>query len=116
MNVVLNSQERTLISVTSDELIGICNALNELCNDLQFSESEFQTRLGVTRDFLAGVLAQMPCKANSQQSDNERTAVWADQGSVQIVCVSAYGDPVDLSTDEAVEFAKQLQEAIEKAA
>jgi len=115
MNIVLNSQKRTLISFTPDEMIGICNALNELCNDRQFSESEFQTRLGVTRNFLVGVLAQMPSKANSQQGDIERTAVWADQGSVQILCVSAYGDPVDLSTVEAVEFAKQLQGAIEKA-
>lgn len=60
MNVVLKSKERTLLSVSPEELVGIRNALNEICNDRRLAEAEFQTRLGVTREFLVGFLNQMP--------------------------------------------------------
>ena len=85
MNVVLQSRERTLVSLTFDELNGICSALNEVCNDSRLRDQEFQTRLGVTREFLLALLSQMPRNAESAQGSAERTGAWADQGSVQVI-------------------------------
>jgi hypothetical protein len=48
-------------------------------------------------------------------SSNERADVWEDQGGVHILCVTAFGDPVELSTTEASEFAARLAQAISKA-
>ncbi len=112
MNVVLQSAERTLLSVSTEELIGLNNAMNEVCNDSHLADAEFQTRLGVTREFLVGLLQQMPGEPTATQCVAERTSVWAADGAVHMVCVSAFGDPVELSKREAQLFAEKLKLAI----
>lgn len=115
MNVVLNSLESTLLSFTPEEMVGLCNALNEVCNNQRIAGSEFQTRLGVTREFLARLLAQMPSRVSSANHIAERTDVWATDGAVHVLCISASGDPVELGETEAKAFAKRLQQAIGEA-
>lgn len=115
MNVVLKSKERTLLSVSPEELVGIRNALNEICNDRRLAEAEFQTRLGVTREFLVGFLNQMPGEVSPRKGVAERADVWAVEGAVHILSVSAYGDPVEFNDEEARAFAARLMAAIEEA-
>lgn len=115
MNVVIQSKERTLLSVSSEELAGICNALNEICNDGHLADAEFQTRLGVTRDFLVSLLCQMPVAADPASDNAERTDVWATEGAVHMVCISAFGDPVELNSEEARDFSARLNAAITNA-
>lgn len=47
------------ISLTSEELMGISNALNEVCNGVDIDDEEFETRLGVERTFLLAVLKKI---------------------------------------------------------
>ena len=115
MNVILQSKERTLLSVSPEELVGICNALNEICNDRHLADVEFQTRLGVTREFLVGLINQMPGEVSPCQGATERADVWAAEGAVHMLSVSAYGDPVELNGEEARAFAARLTAAIEEA-
>ena len=115
MNKVLESCNRTLVSVSPDELVGIFNALNEVCNNSRLSDDEFQTRLGVTRESLADLLARMSSRINVKLRAAERADVWAQDGAVHIVCISAYGDPVELGVGEARDFADRLQLAMAEA-
>ncbi|HEX9391457.1 MAG TPA: hypothetical protein VF928_09120 [Usitatibacteraceae bacterium] len=112
MNVVLQSNERILLSITGEELVGLSNAINEMCNGIHIADAEFQTRLGVTREFLAGLLQQMPSAVDVTQGVTERANVWAADGAVHMLCISAFGDPVELSESEAQLFAKKLRSAI----
>ncbi len=115
MNVVLQSPDRTLLSVSSDELVGICNALNEICNDACLGEAEFQTRLGVTREVLVRLLKQMPAAVTPKSGTPKRSDVWVAEGAVHMLCITAWGDPVELNTEEARQFAAQLNSVISAA-
>jgi hypothetical protein len=46
---------------------------------------------------------------------NERVDVWEEQGAVHILCVDSFGDPVELSADEARAFAVRLDHVISEA-
>lgn len=45
----------------------------------------------------------------------ERADVWEENGAVHVICVSAFGDPVELSEEAAREFAGRLSNAIDVA-
>ncbi len=45
----------------------------------------------------------------------ERVEVWEECGTVHVLCVSAFGDPVELGEVEAREFAAKLNKAIGEA-
>ena len=47
------------LRVTSDELMMLNNALNEICNGVHIPEDAFQTRLGFERSDLLALLAQI---------------------------------------------------------
>jgi hypothetical protein len=116
MNFVLQTTDRFLASLSRDELGGISNALNEVCNGVHIEDAEFQTRLGVTRSFLQQVLSTIGrhLVATSEPAD-ESTSAWADGASVQVRAISVFGDPVDMSTDEARAFAALINDAISEA-
>ena len=50
-----------------------------------------------------------------EASAMERVEVWEEHGAVHILCVSAFGDPVELGEVEAKEFAVKLNKAIGEA-
>jgi hypothetical protein len=113
MNAILQTPQQLLLSVTAGELTGICNALNEVCHGVHIGEPEFETRLGVSRSFLADLLAQLGAGVKHLASrTHTRVAAWADGASVQVMCISVSGDPADLGSDEARAFVEQLREAI----
>ena len=49
MEVRATTQDELLILISRDEAGTINNALNEVCNGIHLSDSEFATRMGVTR-------------------------------------------------------------------
>ncbi|HEY3761326.1 MAG TPA: hypothetical protein VGN23_06220 [Verrucomicrobiae bacterium] len=109
MNLVRKTKQRYLISLTSDELRGISNALNEVSNGLQINEPEFQTRLGHTRSELINVLDQIGKFFVADQVEKMEVAeTWSDAGSVQVRAISVFGDPVDMGADEALSFATEI--------
>jgi hypothetical protein len=46
---------------------------------------------------------------------SERADVWEAHGAVHIICVSPFGDPIEMNTHEAAEFASRLATAISQA-
>lgn len=116
MNFVFQTADRFLASLSRDELKGISNALNEVCNGVHIEEAEFQTRLGVTRSFLQQILAAIgPPLGATPEPARERAEARADGGSVQIRAISVYGDPLDMGADEARDFAALINDAITQA-
>ena len=106
MNLIHKTKQRYLISFTREELGGINNTLNEVCNGIHIDEEEFSTRLGFTRLELATLLRQVRDSFGVQDTDDlELVEARADSHSVQVRAISAFGDPVDMSTDEALAFA-----------
>jgi hypothetical protein len=47
------------VSFTTDELVMINNALNEVCNGVDFEDDEFRTRLGFPREQVRALLARV---------------------------------------------------------
>ena len=115
MNVLLQTSERTLVSLDAEELLGITNALNEVCHGVDIAENEFQTRLGVTREFLARVFSTLTADVPLSHSGSELVEVWEDHGAVMVRAVSVCGDPVEMGETQSAEFAEQLKNAIARA-
>ncbi len=116
MNNILHTANRFLVSLTRDELGGISNALNEVCNGVHIDDAEFQTRLGVTRGFLQQALTTIGgYLVATPESAADTATAWADGASVQVRAISASGDPCDMSTDEARAFSALINDAINQA-
>jgi len=106
MNLIRKTKQRYLVSLTSEELTGISNALNEVCNGIHIADAEFQTRLGHTRPELASILQWISESFAADDAESMEVAeVWSDDGSVQVRAISVSGDPVDMGAEEAVGFA-----------
>lgn len=113
MNFILQTADRFLVSLPREELGGISNALNEVCNGVHIEEAEFQTRLGVTRSFLQQLLSTIDSHlVATPEATTECATVWADGASVQVRAISVFGDPVDMGTDEARAFAALVNDSI----
>ena len=115
MNLKHHNGHHFLAHLTRDELNGISNALNEVCNGVHIDDAEFETRLGQSREQLQGLLGEISQCLSSPPSDYEIKEAWADGCSVQARCISAYGDPADMSSEEAREFASRLIAAADEA-
>jgi hypothetical protein len=116
VNAVLQTSQRLLLSITSDELNGLCNALNEVCHGVHIEDPEFETRLGVSRSCLADLLTNLSRGVHdSSLQTAKRADAWTDGGSVQAVCITVFGDPCDMSIEEARVFADKLLASIKEA-
>lgn len=115
MNIVLSSPDRTLLSLTREELVGISNALNEACNGVYIGDEEFETRMGTSREALRSVLAALLAGPDPSRQVLERADVWSDHGAVMVCSINAFGDPVEMGESSALAFSKLLQVAIEEA-
>jgi hypothetical protein len=114
MHVVLRTRDRALLSLSQEELLGVSNAVNAICDGAEIKEAEFETRLGVTRELLRAVLhafRQVPMVTEQY----ERCDVWSDESSVQVICITANGDPVDMGCEEARTLKEKLENAIAEA-
>lgn len=115
MNLKHHNGHHFLVHLTLDELHGISNALNEVCNRVHLDDAEFETRLGQSREQLKELLGEISQGLSSPPSDFEIKEAWAEGCSVQARCFSAYGDPADMSSGEAREFASCLIAAADEA-
>lgn len=113
---VHHNGHRYLLSASREQLIGINDALNEVCNGGQIEDPEFQTRLGIDRSKAQAILDSVSQVLSSDpKGPFEIATAWTDGGSVQIRCYSAYGDPVDMSSTEARQLAQLLVTCADKA-
>ena len=55
----MDSKKPNPAAFTTDELVLLNNALNEVCNGIAMSDDEFQTRLGVDRKTARKLLAKL---------------------------------------------------------
>jgi hypothetical protein len=115
MNRVLQTSERVLISLSAEELLGVVNALNEVCNGIHIHEAEFTSRLGVARSVLEDLHKGLLAAPAEAFASYECLDVWAEPASVMVRAVSVYGDAVELSTTEAETLVNRLKTSIEAA-
>lgn len=115
MNLLLKTDERALLSLSNAELLGLVNALNEVCNGLHIAESEFESRLGTPRQSLKALHAALLQQSEAAASAYEIVQVFPEPASVMVRAISVYGDPVELSTAEAQKLANDLVQAIDAA-
>ncbi len=64
---------------------------------------------------LSGYLASGSYPAALSLPDADELRCWADGASVQIKAVSTFGDPVDCSAEEALEFSRKIAAAVKAA-
>ncbi len=115
MKTVLRTQTRVLLSLSAEELTGIANAINEVCNGVAIQDSEFQTRLGVSRSFLQALIQAMPSQEASPTEPDQAVAVWEDCGSVMLKAFTAFGDPVELGERESKDLLEKFAQAVKAA-
>ena len=115
MHTVLRTPECLLLSLSSQELTALSNVVNEVCNGVHTADAEFETRLGVSRQALLGLLSAINAEPHPSRCVAQLLTAWEDQGAVMVRALSVYGDPVELGETEAGEFAAQLARAIQDA-
>ena len=116
MHLVLKSGERSLVSLSNDELQGIVNALSEVSNGVGIPDATFSTRIGVDRAFLQDLQRQLLAQPPEQRLQHELVSVRVEPtSSVMVRAVTAFGDPVEMNASEAAFLVSQLQSAIEEA-
>jgi len=115
MNIVLSASDRTLLSLTCEELSAVSSALNEVCNGSCIGDDEFESRMGASRETLRSVLAALQGGPHPSRQLQERAEAWADHGVVMVCSINAFGDPVEMAESSALAFLKQLQVAIQQA-
>jgi hypothetical protein len=59
MTLLHKSERAVVLSFSPEELVGVSNALNEVCHGVFIDGDEFATRLGISRDALAGILSAL---------------------------------------------------------
>jgi len=117
MNLIRKTKHQYLVSLTPEELTGISNALNEVCNGVHIADAEFQTRLAYTREELASILQRLGESFAADNDDSMEVAeAWSDGGSVQVRAISVSGDPVDMGAQEALSFAALITRCAHEAA
>jgi hypothetical protein len=112
VNFVLKTPERALISLATGELTELINALNAVCDASPVPDAAFQSRPGVDRSALCDLLRHLSADAPSERTRYECVDVWAETASVMVRAVSVFGDPVELSTEEARVLVERLEQSI----
>jgi len=115
MKLVRATSERLMISVAREDLIGINNAVNEICNGIEIEDPEFETRLGQPRNALRRSLQSIDAALSGPIEEMDLVGVWSDGSSVQVRAISVFGDPVDMGSDEANAFATQILDCAREA-
>jgi hypothetical protein len=115
MNLLLQTQERALISLSSEELVSLANTLNEVCNGIHIDDDELESRLGTSRKALLELHATLLSKMDVTTQKYELVEAFPAPASVMVRAISVYGDPVELSTSEAQKLVDDLQQALQVA-
>jgi hypothetical protein len=96
MNLTLRTQNQVLLSLSSAEFGLIEKALARLNS----SESE---------QCLASLRAQIETRPVS--NNDEIVEAWAHGASVQVRAITVHGDPADMGTEEARDYARRILDA-----
>ena len=59
MTIEHTNKDRASVTLTAGEVRLLNNALNEVCNGINFDDGEFQTRLGVNRTAARALLKRL---------------------------------------------------------
>ena len=59
MKLLSKSSQSITLEFSKEEIVLVCNALNEVCNGIHIEEEEFETRLGGPRERLLSILADI---------------------------------------------------------
>jgi hypothetical protein len=70
VEITENTADAMTIQVTRDEAITLNNALNEVCNGINWSDNEFSTRMGLPRVEAKELLRMINDALRSRGSDN----------------------------------------------
>ncbi|CAN5693204.1 hypothetical protein BH18ACI4_BH18ACI4_10200 [soil metagenome] len=65
MEIIESTKDKTIVSLSSTELIIMNNALNEICNGVDIPE--FETRVGYSRQQVEALLDQIHPLTSSEQ-------------------------------------------------
>lgn len=95
MHVVLRHLGRVLVAMGPEDLDIVKQALSA-------QRSHAPAR---------ALLEQLEATVAGARSEPELEEVWADGGSVQVRVITAWGDPMDWSSDEARKFAERILRA-----
>lgn len=116
MRVVLANAARLLVSIPREKLVGMSNAVNAICNGVDIDPTEFESRLGLSREELVQILDELRMLVNLPGKPTYDTlSVWADGASVQVRAITVHGDPIDMGTEQAREFASEICDTVKKA-
>lgn len=91
----------TLIAEDPVLLLGLAKLQEVRGNEWQATEAEVE--------------AYLSFGTTHREAAEEQVKVWNEHGAVHVLCVSAFGDPVELGEVEAKEFAAKLDKAIGEA-
>lgn len=101
MKNVIAAKTHTLLSLKHEELIAVNNSLNELLNNSSITSEDCQTRIGMTLNALRELGTAFSAAVDVAGTEEfERFHAWKDGASLQLIAISAAGDPADLSYDE----------------
>jgi hypothetical protein len=101
MNIIHRTRERALLSVTSEELEAIEQALAASTSSAAAQECLARLRKA---------LSSRPVSA-----EHDILNVCADGAAVLVRAVSVYADPVDMSSEEARDFAQRILDCASEA-
>lgn len=101
MNKVIAAKTHTLLSLEHQELVALHNCVDELLYNSSLTSDDCEARIGMKLNTLRELGATLSATVDAAGSDEfERFGAWKDGESIQIIAISAAGDPVDLSDDE----------------
>lgn len=110
MKTVVSAKNYTLLSLKHQELVSVYNCLNELLNSSDITSEDCETRIGMKLNALRELLSSFSAAVdNSGRDEFERFEAWKEGESIQIIAISAAGDPADLSYDEVRQTIHALQ-------
>lgn len=100
MKKVIAAKTHTLLSLEHQELVALNNCVNELLNNSSLTSDDCEARIGMKIDTLRELGATLSATVDAAGSDEfERFDAWRDGASIQIIAISATGDPADRSDD-----------------
>lgn len=109
MKNITSTKTQFLISLSSDELLAMANALNEVINNSDIDDCDCSTRIGIGYGQLKELHESTTQILEENNNRNgEIFEAWKYGESIQIRAISAYGDPADLGYEEVKETILKL--------
>ena len=82
------------------DLLALSNCVNEVLNNSSVDAHDCVLRIGISIEKLKSVHSSLKSILNENNTGYERCDVWKNGDSIQLISITAYGDPVDMGIDE----------------